>query len=64
MNFDGSGMGMKASDLSGAYGCSACHDAIDKRVHSLELEEDRSFYQARALVRTYERLFDKEVFKV
>lgn len=28
----GGGMGMKAPDSEGAYGCSACHDAVDHRV--------------------------------
>jgi cytochrome c551/c552 len=28
----GKGIGMKAHDLLGAYGCSACHDVLDRRV--------------------------------
>jgi hypothetical protein len=28
---DGKGMGLKASDESGAFGCSACHDVLDGR---------------------------------
>lgn len=27
----GKGIGMKSHDLLGAYGCSACHDAYDRR---------------------------------
>ena len=34
-----SGMGIKADDLLGAWACSACHDAIDRRSHT-ELERD------------------------
>jgi hypothetical protein len=34
-----SGMGMKADDLLGAWACSACHDAIDRRSHP-DLERD------------------------
>ena len=34
-----SGMGLKADDLLGAWACSACHDAIDRRSHT-ELERD------------------------
>lgn len=34
-----SGMGMKADDLLGAWACSSCHDAIDRRGH-LDLERD------------------------
>lgn len=29
---DGKGMGLKASDERAAYGCSSCHDVIDRRV--------------------------------
>jgi hypothetical protein len=29
-----SGMGFKADDLLGAWSCSACHDAIDRRAHT------------------------------
>jgi len=28
---DGKGMGLKAPDTRGAYGCSACHDVLDGR---------------------------------
>jgi hypothetical protein len=34
-----SGMGMKSHDLLGAWACSACHDAIDRRSHP-ELDRD------------------------
>lgn len=34
-----SGMGMKSPDLIGAWACSACHDAIDRRAHT-DLERD------------------------
>ncbi len=34
-----SGMGMKAPDLVGAWACSACHDAADRRAN-LDLERD------------------------
>ena len=27
----GKGIGMKSPDLLGAYGCSACHDVVDRR---------------------------------
>jgi hypothetical protein len=29
-----SGMGIKADDLLGAWACSSCHDAIDRRSHT------------------------------
>ena len=34
-----SGIGLKADDLLGAWECSACHDAIDRRAHT-DLERD------------------------
>ena len=34
-----SGMGLKADDLLGAWACSTCHDAIDRRAHA-DLERD------------------------
>jgi hypothetical protein len=34
-----SGMGLKADDLLGAWACSSCHDAIDRRQHT-DLERD------------------------
>lgn len=34
-----SGMGLKADDLLGAWACSACHDAVDRRSHT-DLDRD------------------------
>jgi len=34
-----SGMGIKADDLLGAWACSACHDAIDRRFRT-DLDRD------------------------
>ncbi len=34
-----SGLGMKSPDIFGAYACSSCHDAIDRRAH-LDLDRD------------------------
>jgi hypothetical protein len=34
-----SGMGMKADDLLGAWACSACHDAVDRRFRT-DLDRD------------------------
>jgi len=30
-HLNGGGMGMKRSDIHGAYACSACHDVVDGR---------------------------------
>ena len=34
-----SGIGMKSPDVIGAWACSACHDAIDRRAHT-DLDRD------------------------
>jgi len=34
-----SGIGLKADDALGAWACSACHDAIDRRAHT-DLDRD------------------------
>jgi hypothetical protein len=34
-----SGMGVKSFDALGAWCCSSCHDAIDRRAH-MDLERD------------------------
>lgn len=57
------GMGKKSDDLSAAYGCSACHDAVDGRVYSQELEEHRDWYSRRAMVRTWRRMVETGVVK-
>jgi hypothetical protein len=35
-----SGMGLKSPDILGAWACSSCHDAIDRRAH---MDLDREF---------------------
>ena len=34
-----SGMGMKSPDILGAWACSSCHDAVDRRNHT-DLDRD------------------------
>lgn len=58
----GKGLGMKSHDLLGAYGCSACHDAYDRRdlrVGALFSREqvELCFWQghARSLVKLIEK---------
>jgi len=60
------GAGRKSDDLSAAYGCSACHDWIDRRMSQRsELEEaDRQWYMRRAQTRTLRRLINKGLVKV
>jgi hypothetical protein len=57
-----SGMGMKApSDLIGAWACSSCHDAIDRRSHT---DLDRDYVRLahlEGMVRTIAQLRKEEI---
>lgn len=57
-----SGMGFKCSDLSAAYGCSACHDEMDGRTNVLD-EDEWHYLAGRAIVRTHIRMIEKGVLK-
>lgn len=46
------GIARKSDDISAAFACSACHDAIDGRAKSAEFEQFRDWYMRRAQVRT------------
>lgn len=53
------GMGLKADDISSAYGCSSCHDLIDgRRPHSFP-ESDIEWFMRRAMVRTWRKMIEK-----
>lgn len=58
------GMGIKATDISGAYGCSCCHDAVDRRTICPELEDRRDWYCRRAQTRTLGRMLEKGVLRI
>jgi hypothetical protein len=58
------GIGKKSDDISAAYGCSNCHDAIDGRARNEEFEAHRDWYMRRAQVRTWRQLIDKGVIKI
>ena len=55
----GGGMGMKSSDIHGAYCCSSCHDAIDGRIKAdaLGFQVQIDFYEG--IFRTQLILIDK-----
>ena len=58
------GMAKKADDISGCDGCSACHDAVDRRVRSQELESHREWYLRRAMVRTWRNRIERGVIRI
>ena len=59
------GIGRKSDDISAAYGCSACHDAIDHRISRAGWDSENSeWYMRRALIRTWRRMVEKGIVKV
>lgn len=58
-SFAGKGMGTKADDIAGFFGCHECHAAYD----SGRLD-DKHFYLLRAVIRTHRRLLEKGVIKL
>ena len=61
---DTHGMGKKSDDISAAYGCSCCHDAVDRRAWSQELEDNRDWYFRRAMVRTWRKLIELGIVRI
>jgi hypothetical protein len=47
----GGGMGHKTSDIHAAYGCSSCHDEVDRRTHHIKPTLAR-LYHLDAVIRT------------
>ena len=65
-SYASSGMGMKPSDLSGSFGCAACHSVVDgrtKRPHGLLLE-DIEWCKARGMAETWQRLIEMDIVAV
>lgn len=59
------GMGLKADDICGGFGCSACHDMIDGR-SSLAWADagEKHWYMRRSQTRTLRKLFESGVLKI
>lgn len=56
------GMGRKSDDISSAYGCSSCHDAIDGRAQGAFLDDgEKEWYMRRAMVRTWRILIEEGI---
>ncbi len=68
---DSHGISRKSDDICAAYGCVACHDAIDYRIdYFLKYENlqvaraDREWFMRRAQTRTERRMIEKGVLKI
>ena len=59
----GKGMGMKAHDIAGFFGCWRCHNAFDLATHGLSAAELGRFV-LRAVIGTWVILVNDEVIKV
>jgi hypothetical protein len=57
------GVGRKSDDLSACFGCSSCHDALDRRSGGLP-DDEREFYMRRAMVRTWRILVDMGIIAI
>lgn len=58
------GMGQKADDISAAFGCQDCHDALDGRTKTWFAAGEKEFYMRRALVRTLRRWVERGLIKI
>jgi len=59
----GKGMGRKADDLAGFYGCSCCHDFYDNRMkHNMDKEEI-TIMALEAVILTHIRMKETGVIK-
>src|SRR5210317_729035 len=45
--------------LGGYYACSSCHDAMDGRNSKAVRKEDKLFYEYRAVIKTWRKIFQK-----
>lgn len=54
-----SGAGLKAPDLLGAIGCSACHDVVDGRTKSKFSYEERRLLLLEGVARTQAELIEE-----
>lgn len=51
-HLNGGGMGMKMSDIHGAFCCSACHDALDRRIKTPLTRDQLRLAHLEGMVRT------------
>lgn len=61
--YAGKGLGQKADDFAGGYGCCHCHDVLDKRKDIGLKDSEIDWYMLRALYRTFRRLLDNGILK-
>ncbi|WP_373203369.1 DUF1364 domain-containing protein [Citrobacter amalonaticus] len=57
------GTGMKPDDLLAAWGCSACHDEVDRRTHFID-NHDAKLYHLEGVIRTQDILRKEGKIKI
>ena len=64
-HLNGAGMGLKRSDIHGAYACSDCHDAVDGRRGAVTLATFSEFqtYHYEGIIRTQEIMLREGLIK-
>jgi len=64
-HLSGGGIGAKVSDIHGAYGCSDCHDIVDRRVKAGRIaKEDIDLWFLEAVIRTQLLLIEQGLIKL
>lgn len=70
-HLNGCGVGMKRSNIHGAYACSACHDAVDGRMgypvraeHGDYDTNDLVFMHIEGMIRTQELMIKNGILKL
>lgn len=58
------GMGIKADDISGGYGCHHCHDIIDGRTPYIFKPGEKEWYMRRSQTRTLRKMLETGVIKI
>ena len=57
-------MALKSHDILGAYGCSACHNAIDGRMRTDYTTDELKLMHLEGVARTQIILIEKELISV
>ena len=62
--YAGKGRGQKADDFFGFFGCSGCHDVVDRRLNvPQEWKQEQAWRITREIYRTQRRLFALDIIK-
>ncbi len=63
-HLNGGGMGMKHSDIHGAFACFACHNWLDKDYVKTATRDERDLSHLQAIIRTQQIWLKEGLIKV